>query len=340
MYINWLNRKDVDYSLVKTLLNESKERNHYTNYGPLVHRFEEYLHDLLKISNDKVCILASNGTTALHSIGYGLNRDLSKKLKWATQSYTFPSSVQGPFQGSKIIDIDDNSSLDLDKIPKAIDGIVVTNLFGTVVDIDKYENWATVNKKILLFDSATVPYTFYKGKNSLNYGTASFVSLHHTKPLGFGEGGLIVVDKKYEESIRKALNFGFDNGKWNENGGNLRMSDISAAFIFQHIERNFEKYTEHHKKIYKYFLEIIEEKGLKTLPNYGDDSFINCLTLVFDKPVNIPMFCSAEIKKYYIPLKSMKKSNSLYKRILCIPCHLEMSKKDLKRIISEIENNI
>jgi dTDP-4-amino-4,6-dideoxygalactose transaminase len=57
-----------------------------------------------------------------------------------------------------------------------------------------------------------------EGTNSCNLGNASFISLHHTKPIGFGEGGLVIIDKEYEESVRIACNFGLVNGAFNERG--------------------------------------------------------------------------------------------------------------------------
>lgn len=340
MYINWLNRKDIDFPLVEELLQVSKDRNHYTNHGPLVSRLEEYFRECLQIDSNKACILAGNGSAALHAIGHGINRKRKRKLKWATQSYSFPSSVQGPFEGTQIVDLDpEDFSFDLSELKGKEDGIVVTNLFGLVNDIEKYEKWAKENEKLLIFDSATAPMTFYKGKNSLNYGNASFVSLHHTKPLGFGEGGLIICDVEFEDDIRKALNFGFDMGVWNRNASNLRMSDISAAFIFQHVKRNFDEYVKHHQKLYTLFLKLIKKSGLKTLPNYGEHNrtFPNCFTVVFDKSTSIPQYSTAEIKKYYVPLKGTQVAKDLYRRILCIPCHSELDEVTLRKIINEIQ---
>ena len=74
---------------------------------------------------------------------------------------------------------------------------------------------------------------FIKAKNSCNYGTGSFISLHHTKPIGFGEGGLAIIDKEYEKYTRAAVNFGMEEGVFNENGGNYKISEISAAGILQ-----------------------------------------------------------------------------------------------------------
>ena len=81
-----------------------------------------------------------------------------------------------------IIDIDNDGGLDISKIPKETDGIIVTNIFGNIVDIEKYITYCNKNNIILLFDNAATPYTFYKGKNCVNYGTGSIISFHHTKP--------------------------------------------------------------------------------------------------------------------------------------------------------------
>jgi len=86
----------------------------------------------------------------------------------------------------------------------------------------------------LVYDNAATPYSFYEGKNCVNYGVASFVSLHHTKPIGFGEGGLAIIDKKFEKYVRESINFGMDEEKnFTEFGSNCKMSEISAAAILQ-----------------------------------------------------------------------------------------------------------
>ena len=162
-----------------------------------------------------------------------------------------------------IVDIDEDGGIDLEQIPKNVNGIIVTNCFGNVVDIDKYVNWCKERNIFLVFDNAGTAYTFYKGKNSCNYGNGSIISFHHTKPFGFGEGGAIIVDKKYEYTIRKLMNFGIDNNKpqeyelyWNRLGNNYKISEISALYIFQYLRENFDNIIEHHRKLYDYFRKI------------------------------------------------------------------------------------
>ena len=67
----------------------------------------------------------------------------------------------------------------------------------------------------IIFDNAATPYTFWEGTNSCNYRERDLMYLlHHTKPIGFGEGGLAIIDKKYEESVRIATNFGISRRKF------------------------------------------------------------------------------------------------------------------------------
>src|SRR5207248_6172619 len=127
----------------------------------------------------------------------------------------FPSSRQGPLKNSLIVDIDARTGApDLTAIAaltQPYDGIIVTNVLGNLVPIDDYQDFCQQHKKILIFDNAATPFTFYQGRNSCHAGLAAIVSFHHTKPLGFAEGGCIIVDRQYENVIRHTLNFGIDN---------------------------------------------------------------------------------------------------------------------------------
>ena len=88
------------------------------------------------------------------------------------------------------------------------DTVIVTNIFGHLQNFNEILSKTEGRDKKLIIDNAATPYSFWDGINSCNLGTASYISLHHTKPIGFGEGGLVIIDKKYEEAVRIACNFG------------------------------------------------------------------------------------------------------------------------------------
>jgi dTDP-4-amino-4,6-dideoxygalactose transaminase len=208
--INWVPNKQINNNKINKLLQNSINKNQFTNNGPNVQLLEKIIKEKLQINDTKCVIAVTNGSVALHSLTTGIQYYHNQNINWATQSFTFPPSAQGTLSNIKIVDIDKDGGLDLDELDNNINGIIVTNIFGNIVDIEKYENWSNKNNKFLIFDNAATPFTFYKGKSCCNYGHGCTISFHHTKPLGFGEGGAIIVDKKYENNIRCLNNFGID----------------------------------------------------------------------------------------------------------------------------------
>lgn len=346
MKINWVPNKKINQKRVNLLMEKSIETGQFTNNGPNVQLLEKVIREKLQIDESKAVIVVTNGSVALHVLASSIEYFENKKIQWATQSFTFPPSAQGTLSNAKIVDIDSEGGLDLNELDETIDGIIVTNIFGNVVDIDKYEKWAKNNNKFLIFDNAATPFTFYKGKSCCNYGHGSTISFHHTKPLGFGEGGAIIVDKKYEKNIRSLNNFGIDLTKnyWVREGNNNKMSDISAIYIIQYLD-NFDKIIKKHKMLYNYFKEQIEKHKLpiKLFPSFhdGEDIMPSCFCLLFDeyndnirlKILDNDIFC----RKYYHPLEKTKKTVEIYNKILCLPCTVDMTKEDIDNIIKIIK---
>lgn len=338
----WIAKKNIDYNLVNKLIKKSLDENQFTNYGPNVRLLEQIIKEKLQIGDDKAVIAVTNGSVALHSLTCSINYYHKKKINWATQSFTFPPSAQGTLNDCKIVDIDLDGGINLENLDDSINGIIVTNIFGNVVDIDKYTNWAEKNNKFLIFDNAATPFTFYKGKSCCNYGHGSTISFHHTKPLGFGEGGAIIVDRKYEQNIRCLNNFGINltDKYWLREGNNYKMSDISAIYIIQYLE-NFHQIIEKHKKLYSYLkTKILEFKlDLKLFPSFHDDNniFPSCFCLLFNNYndniretlLKHNIFC----RKYYLPLLNTKNALKIYDSILCIPCNFDINFQDIDNII-------
>lgn len=345
--INWVPKKTINNEKVNKLMQKSLETGRFSNNGPNVQLLENIIREKLQINDTKAVIAVTNGSVALHSLSTSIEYTHNQKINWATQSFTFPPSAQGTLSNVKIVDIDKDGGLDLETLDKSIKGIIVTNIFGNVVDIEKYEKWATDNNTFLIFDNAATPFTFYKGKSCCNYGHGCTISFHHTKPLGFGEGGAIIVDKKYEKNIRCLNNFGIDltDKYYVKEGNNYKMSDISAVYIIQYLE-NFETIIQKHKELYKYFKSQILNKELhiKLFPSFHDNDDIvpSCFCLLFNtskKSIEVKkkllennIFC----RKYYYPLQETRNTLEIYNKILCIPCNVDMNKEHINYIIQLI----
>jgi dTDP-4-amino-4,6-dideoxygalactose transaminase len=329
--------KDVSFDTIRQYLNKSFKNNHLTNWGPCVIDLENSLRDKLHILQNKSVICTSSGTTALHALIAGITKYYKQKLRFAVQAFTFPSSIQQILANSIVIDIDESGGLNLSHINvDYIDGIVVTNCFGNLVDIDKYKDWCDKNNKILIFDNASTPSSFWKGKNSINYGNGAIVSLHHTKPIGFGEGGFVVVDSIYEENVRECVDQGF--GRPNKTpqafyaGSNYKMSDISAAFILSYLEQ-YHKIREAHVYLYQKMKKLINHiDGIKLFPCSIPDPFCSHIALLVNNGIEDNFFYRKGVaaKKYYRPLSSNSPiSTRYYNDIICLPLHIELTEDDL-----------
>ena len=349
--INWVPDKNINYEKIKLLLQKCEKNNQFTNYGPNVELLEKFIHSKYILDDNKSVIAIVNASLGLQILTYAFNLYHNKDIQWATQSFTFPPSNQGTLKTSIILDIDLEGGLDLNEVNNDIGGLIVTNIFGNIVNIDKYVKYCDKNNKFLIFDNAATHYTFYKNKNSLNYGNGCVISFHHTKPFGFGEGGAIIVDKKYENIIRNMINFGINNKNdgnyYSMHANNCKMSDISAVFILQYLYDYFDIIILKHRDLYNYFIKQKNNNNLdiELYPSFHDNNNINisCFCILFKneelslkikkKFLENDIFC----KKYYHPLKETKNTCIIYDRILCLPCNKDMNYSDIDNIVNLIK---
>lgn len=350
----WICRKPIDFEHIKSILEDSAKKNQFTNGGPVVAQLEKYLHNVLHVDDSKVVILVANGSVALHALTSGiLYTERIKSLQWATQAFTFPPSAQSNLSHAMILDIDpDQGGLDLSQVDSSsIQGLIVTNIFGNVVDIQKYVTWVEEAKdseppRFLVFDNAATAFTFYQGKNCVNYGHGCTISFHHTKPFGFGEGGAIIVDRKYEHAIRCLNNFGIGirpDAYWIPEGNNNKMSDVSASFIFSYMQRHFSTIVLRHGNIYQYFKTTIQTSPLRNFKlfpsfhDYDNPIVISCFAIVCrdssDRFIDKISDQGINCRRYYHPLVSLPNAQWLHDHILCLPCHSDMTERDVDKII-------
>jgi len=323
--IPFIVRKQLDSNRFNEYLLTANTTNQFTNYGYAVQLLEERARTMLKIDDSKAVIATSSGTSALDAILYGIETYDKEVCRVSTQAFTFPSNCLGKAQGPIITDITAycNMNLDDEYLLKYSDTVIVTNIFGHLQDFKEIITKTEGRDKKLLIDNAATPYSFWKGTNSCNLGTASYISLHHTKPIGFGEGGLVIIDKKYEESVRIACNFGKHDTICNEQGGNFKMSELSAAGILQWWDQfNIDDMQEIFMTNYNTLrYEMREENGDFWFNHTSDTWFPTCLPFVCNSPVEEVSgeFKSREFRKYYKPLNdSHAISNLVYSNIMCM----------------------
>ena len=363
----WLARKALDMADVTGLLNESVAANQFSNGGPCVTKLEREARGLLSVSEDRTVIATCNGSAALHALVSAWDMKLGRRLRYATQAYTIPTSAQGPFAERgriHIVDVDESGALDLTEVDKLcasereqgrpeIDGVIVTNVLGNAADMMRYESWARARGKILLLDNAATGLTSYGGTSLMNLGDGAIVSLHHTKPLGFGEGGLVVAHKSLEPYLRKACNFGYDMIKmdqlWLSEGDNRKMADVAAAFCLSFLRLNLSAIVKRHRQIYERWQALFADAAAggsvrrmpHLFPNFSDGTpVVSCVAVVMPGSVTVADFEGECVRKYYKPLENDRErapvSWDIYDRVICFPCNVDMDDRDVERMFARV----
>jgi dTDP-4-amino-4,6-dideoxygalactose transaminase len=337
---------------IQSKLIECSNTNQFTNNGIHVTETVKEIKKIFEIDEEKEVLLTCNGAMGLNTIIGGLNTFHNKRTRWIVQAFTFPCSKQGNLIDSIIVDIDDNMGPKMSELYDKLDeydGIVVTNCFGASTNITFYEKFCKENNKLLVFDNAASSFTYYNNKNILNYGNACIVSLHHTKPIGFGEGGFIVFDKNLLESMEKTICFGYtkkDRLNYDKNASNYKMSEISCIFIAEYL-KNINRIYHHHTSLITYFIKQLNDKNLnskvklfKSFSEY-EKSLMSTIPLIFNKPTDIECFTknNIEAKKYYYPLdKNCLYSTAIFDKIICLPLNLDITYSIIDFYIHIIES--
>jgi dTDP-4-amino-4,6-dideoxygalactose transaminase len=337
--ITYIEAKQISFARVEKILETSQRVNHFSNNGPVKQLLENELESLLKIDKGKRVICLSNGTAALHALMFMFSK--RGITKWVTPAFTFPSVTVGHGLDVDILDIDpETSTLPLDpELLEGYDGIVITTLFGCDVGIENWVEFGKEHNKVIIFDNASSPMTLVNNKNMCNFGDASFGSLHHTKYLGFGEGGFAVVDAVDYDELSAISNFGFLDTKIHQPlSSNFKMSDVSAAFILQHIEQYNLKT---HKKRQTQLLDKLKNiNGVQPLL-YKKGTMYGNFPVVFDKRIDNAYFDRFGIRaqKYYKPLQNLPHSIDLFRRIINLPLYASLTTKNVGEIFKAIKAN-
>ncbi|MHA2426862.1 MAG: DegT/DnrJ/EryC1/StrS family aminotransferase [Candidatus Hermodarchaeia archaeon] len=336
MMIDFLDKKQISYADIESILAISDQQNHFTNDGPVKKNLEVYLERVLQLDDDKRVICCCNGTAALHSIMY-LCTNKHNTRKWVTPAFTFPSCVVGHGLDIDVLDIDpDTYTLPLDNTIDRYDGVVITNLFGSYVDLEEWTNFCSNHNKVLILDNAASFLSSCNGVNICYFGDYSFGSLHHTKYMGFGEGGFIVCPEGDYDALNSIANFGFFGDRIHRSpSSNFKMSDVSAAFILNHIANyDLAAHVDNQNKLVSGVSNMTHADPF----NYKPGTIYNTFPVVFAQEADESEFSNYGIcaHKYYKPLAPLGNSISLYNRIINLPLYASLSDKQIDHILNTI----
>lgn len=351
--IRWCFHKSFSMDRYHLYLQTSLERGHLTNDGPLQAVLSSKVKHLVR-SNRQV-LLTTNGTGALHALAAGLELRQGRHLKWVTQAFTFPSSIQGPLADTLVCDLDQElrgPSLQFlqDNITE-FDGVIVTNVFGFQTEILAYEKFCIDHHKLLIFDNAATPVGFVEdGRCIHDVGDGTFISFHETKPYGRGEGGAVFAGKDVAPFVHMAMNFGYDIPNQvrvpNRYSSNWRMSDIAAAAICDHIDSIIsDRWEEKLNALARFAIEELRKRGYQTAMPVCYPTILSCLLVDLGGQEPGAATCrrlnshGTEAKQYYCPLagrEEVPQAWQLFDRTVCLPFHMGLSRELLVEMLDQL----
>lgn len=345
---------------VYALLDEVWNRQWLTNNGPLVNELELKLKEYLNVPH---LLYLNNGTIALQIAIKAL--ELKGEIITTPFSYVATtSSIMWEGCSPVFVDIDEHTfNIDPNKIEAAItpntQAILATHVFGNPCDIDAIQQIANKHNLKVIYDAAHCFGTTYKGKSVFAYGDVSTTSFHATKLFHTVEGGAVFCNTP--ELLKKMAllrNFGHNgptdfaavgiNGKNSEFHAamgvvNLKYINqilVQRKALCQHYDTWLKRPSITHQTInpqsnfnYAYYpvVFINEEITLKVIKELEGNwvtprryFYPSLNTVDIFKPNNCPM------------------SESIAKRILCLPLYYTLTQNDvdfISRIILRIINN-
>lgn len=341
----------------QAVLKQAWDTGWLTNRGALVKELETKLQKYLGTSN---IIAMTNGTLPLQIA----IKTLGLKGEIITTPFSYVATTSSiVWEGCAPIFVDihpEYLTIDETKIEAAItsetSAILATHVFGNPCNVEVIEAIAKKHNLKVIYDAAHCFGVNYKGQSLFNFGEASTCSFHATKLFHTGEGGALFCKENYFRKMYLHHNFGHDGPDvFNGLGINAKMSEPQAAMGLSVLP-----YMETIIKARQNIVAIYED-ALKTLPiqrlkirthtewNYSYYPVVFETEKQLLKVIQALEVVSIFPRRYFFPSlntleytrgQTMPISESICKRIICLPLYVGLEKKDVIRIVNVIIDNI
>lgn len=270
-------------------LREIDANRWYTNFGPLEQRLTGRFASRFGVAaGEAVCL--GNATTALSISLAALARANGRYC--LMPSFTFVASAQAVLAAGLtpyFLDIDPVTwRLDpavvrdaIARLGSDIAAVMVVAPFGAPLDVASWDRLTEDTGIPVIVDAAA-------GFDSLIQGTSpSIVSLHATKPLAAGEGGLVISrDAEFVAEVKARANFGFQGNRSAAGpGGNAKLGEYPAAVALAALDQWTETSAGFARASAAYIEAINDIPGVRLSPSFGDGWVSSTCNVVFDAPV-------------------------------------------------------
>ena len=272
---------EVSIELFNKYISISNDERKYSNFGFCETELRKRFSKILKFPLNQLCLGSS--ATSLLEISCNLFSEEIKKKKGKIYfpAFSFFSTFSIAYSlKNEIIFFDINKDSFLPDIKSKItnkDLIYLNVPFGSSKKLKSIINYAREKECRVIIDAAAcLPGIIYKNIefNDFPKNVIIIFSLHATKLISCGEGGLCLFGSSIPNYIKKLTNFGISEGrkqKW-VNSTNAKMSEFNSAAGLASLDTakiNIEKVINAKKKVSKiskkYGLRLFDDEAEATL---------------------------------------------------------------------------
>tara|TARA_A100000164_G_scaffold69679_1_gene58111 strand:+ start:2817 stop:3926 length:1110 start_codon:yes stop_codon:yes gene_type:complete len=343
------------------ILEEIWDNKILTNRGKFVNEFEEKF--ILKFLC-KHFLTFMSGTMALNASIMALKikgEIITSPFTWIATISAIKLSNCIPVFG----DINcETLNLDASKIEKYITSktcaIMPVHVFGNPCEINEIQELANKYNLKVIYDAAHAVGSKYKNKSILNYGDISATSFHATKLLNTGGegGGCITNSKNIAKRLKRIQFFGYNEDKTDIllDGMNGKLNELQSGVGIINLI-HFDKIINDRKIKYKiYYDNLVKNKKLSFQKLKTGETNFSYFPIIFkteNELLKIVQLLNQENifpRRYFYPsvnkfnkiIETQKRelSESIAKRILCLPLYFDLDVKIIIKVIQIINKNL
>lgn len=327
-----------------------------TNRGELIKLLEEKLKSYLGIN---WITITNNGTIPLQ-IALKL---LGKQGEVITTPFSYVATTAAiVWENCTPVFVDihpEYLTIDETKIEAAITdkttAILATHVFGNTCCVEEIERIAKKYNLAVIYDAAHSFGAKYNGKSVFEYGDVSTCSFHATKLFHTGEGGAMFCnDEKLQHQLFYSHNFGHKGPlDFHGLGINAKISELQGAMglaVFNHLDEIFEGRKQ---VVEQYDAQIDFSKVQKMKIRANTEWNYSYYPIIFEseeKLLEVQKQLNARNifpRRYFYPSlntieytrgETMPISESIARRILCLPLYVGVGADNVQLICKTINN--
>lgn len=251
-------------------LQASIERGQYSNFGPAAEELTGRLAQHLDVAPDCIA-LSSNATVAIEAAVATFERGQSTRgssTSWGVPAWSFAATGLALLSAQanlNFLDVADSSGLAVPNNSFPEQPVLGVAPFGAAPIGDEFDRFQIIDAAASFDGSMGIG-------RSLSPHQGAVISLHATKLVSAGEGGLFFShDSDWVGRVKEYLSFGFEAGarESNRRGTNGKLSEIGAATALSSLDDwavNREKLLDLHHEA----REATERAGLTAVGGMSD----------------------------------------------------------------------